>query len=217
MHLIHIGKTGGSAIKYVLQEHKSTPSHEIFLHGHAVGLQQIAKGEKVIFFLRDPIKRFVSAFYGRKREDRPRYYSPWSVEEKEAFEIFSTPNELARALSSDESDLREKAVKAMRSIAHIRNSYWDWFCNENYMFSRREDIYFIGTQENLSSDFIRLKALLELPDDAALPEDSVHAHRNPESADKNLDVEAVENLKRWYRRDYEFIDFCRENFMSNPE
>lgn len=215
VHLIHIGKTGGSAVKYVLEQNKSTPSHEIFLHGHAIGLQNIEKGERIIFFLRDPIKRFISAFYGRQREDRPRYYSPWSKEEREAFETFATPNELARALSSMDDQFREKAIKAMRNIAHIRNSYWDWFCNENYMLSRKDDIYFIGTQENLSEDFFSLKKLLELPEDATLPTDSINAHRNPSNIDKALDEEAIKNLENWYKRDYDFIDFCQENFIRN--
>jgi len=214
IHFIHIGKTGGSAIKYVLMNYKSTPNCEIFFYGHAVGLMNIKRGDRVIFFLRDPIKRFVSAFYGRQREDKPRYYSPWSDEEKRAFKIFKTPNELALALSSNDEKLKQEAIRAMRGIAHIKNSYWDWFCNENYMLSRKRDIYFIGFQESLSSDFEKLKVKLNLPDEAKLPTDNINAHKNPQNVDKRLDAKAIENLKEWYKRDYEFIEFCKANFLD---
>ena len=215
VHFLHIGKTGGSAVKFVLQTYRSTPSHEIFLYGHGASMMSLQKGDKVIFFLRDPIARYVSAFYGRKREDRPRYFSPWSDEERKAFSRFETPNALALALGSSDREEYEAAVAAMRGIAHIKNSYWDWFCNENHMLSRQEDIYFFGFQESLSKDFERLKSLLDLPDGAMLPTDTIHAHRNPDGVDKRLDPHAIENLKQWYHRDYEFIEFCKKNFLRN--
>jgi len=41
----------------------------------------------------------------------------------------------------------------MRSIFHVKDSYWKWFDNEQYYHSRLCDIFFIGFQENLSEDF----------------------------------------------------------------
>jgi hypothetical protein len=213
-HFIHIGKTGGTAIKYVMKSYPSTDSYEIFIHNHKTVLRDIPEGEKVFFFLRDPVKRFVSAFYSRKREGRPRLYNPWTQGEREAFGRFETPRALAEALSSDDMEYRESAQRAMGEIGHIKSSYWDWFEDENYFRSRIDDILFIGFQESFEEDFETLKSILKLPAQAQLPQDDINTHRNPESVDRYMSESAVENLERWYSKDYEFIDICKKSALT---
>ena len=72
-----------------------------------------------MFFIRDPLSRFVSAFNSRLREGRPRYHYPWREEERIAFAVFRTPDQLGSALSSDDPAQREQAEQAMRSIGHL--------------------------------------------------------------------------------------------------
>ena len=43
-----------------------------------------------------------------------------------------------------------------------------------------------------------------------LPDDDIAAHRNPSTLDRRLSDSALENLQRWYARDYEFFEECRE-------
>ena len=136
IHFFHIGKTGGTAFKYALKFHLNTAKFLIKLHGHQVTLKDIPVGEKVIFILRDPISRFLSGFYSRKRQGQPKYYVPWRSEEREAFETFSTPQELVTALTSTNDEIRAKAEKAMRSIQHVRNYFFEWFHSESYFQSR---------------------------------------------------------------------------------
>jgi len=105
--------------------------------------------------------------------------------------------------------VRLQAEKAMRTISHLRDSYFRWFGNEEYFISRLADIFFIGFQETLTDDFQQLKSKLGLTDILALPDDDVLAHRAPTNLDRNLEPEAVQNLKRWYARDLDFFNLCK--------
>jgi hypothetical protein len=217
VHFLHIGKTGGSALKHAFRAYPPEGRYQVVFHKHGVRLRDIREGEAFMFLVRDPISRFVSGFYSRQREGRPRRVSPWSPEEKAAFERFATPNELAVAITSPEVAERKAAHAAMSGIAHVRSSYWLWFEDEAYFRSRASDLFFIGFQERLSEDFEILRSRLGLPEEARLPFDATLAHRNPENLDKRLSTEAVENLERWYARDFEFLACCRELIDARPE
>lgn len=209
VHFLHIGKTGGTAVKHALMQAMDSSTHRIELHDHSTRLADVPAGELVIFFVRNPLSRFVSGFYSRQRQGAPRYQSPWSDQERTAFERFRTPNECAAALSAADEEQRRFASAAMHSIAHVRSSYWDWFQDEEYFLSRVADVFFIGFQEQLPMDFERLRHKLGLPQPLSLPEDDVHAHRNPAELDRNLTDVAVANLTRWYARDFAFVEMCR--------
>ncbi len=207
IHFLHIGKTGGTAIKHALAGCSGNQT-EFRLHAHNIRLSDIPNGEKVFFFLRDPISRFVSGFYSRKRKGMPRYFYDWSHSEAEAFENFTTANELAGALSSNDKKIIRDAINAMRSIQHLKDSYWYWFINRDYFLSRLNDIIFIGWQERLAQDFDILLSNLSISCAVNLPDSEFNAHRNPAQLDKDLDNDAINNLKAWYKKDYEFIDLC---------
>ena len=209
VHFLHIGKTGGSAIKSVLKDFLETPKYSITLHGHRTSLKDIRKGDSVIFFLRDPVTRFISGFYSRQRKGQPRYYSEWSRKEKEVFEHFSTPNEVAVSLANEQAT----AVMAMKSVQHFSH-YSNWYVDFDYFKSRIDDILFVGFQESLDSDFIKLKSILGIPEEIKLPTDDVAAHKNPENVDKSIDADGIEALKEWYLEDAQFIELCKE-IMSN--
>ena len=211
VHFLHIGKTGGTAIRYALKDNTVTDHFVLRFHGHGFKLHNVPKGQKVVFFLRDPISRFVSGFYSRQRQGRPRIYSPWSDEERIAFSDFETPNELALALSSSDKVIQNKAINAMNSIEHVRSTFYHWFCDDQYLVKRSDDILFTGFQETLEDDFEQLKRILALPDALTLPLDETKAHKNPPNLDRHLDGRAIENLLRWYESDYHFILMCRKN------
>ncbi|MCI5157057.1 MAG: hypothetical protein D3906_01210 [Candidatus Electrothrix sp. AUS1_2] len=236
-HLLHIGKTGGSAVRHAFSnslkvlvdggDHNtktwvvSLPEmpYVVQMHPHNIRLRDVPEGEKVIFFLRDPVSRFVSSFYSRKRKGAPRYHFEWHPDEAVAFARFSTANELAGALNADDTETAEAAAKAMRSSFHVNTSFWDWFENKEYFLSRKEDIFFIGFQENLNADFKRLKRKLELPKTLPidLPSGEVEAHRGLHSeADRVLEENAVNNLKQWYAQDYDFLQVC-QNLLSGEK
>jgi hypothetical protein len=210
VHVLHIGKTGGTAVKHALAPVLSTAVPGLQLHQHQTRLRDIPCGEQVVFFVRDPISRFVSGFHSRQRQGQPRHNFPWSDGERQAFAQFSTPAELGIALSSLDSDRRTAALQAMKNIGHVRSSYWDWFDNEAYFLSRTRDLFFIGFQETLAEDFGRLRCKLHLRDTVRLPDDDVLAHRSPSGLDRELNEAARRNLTQWYARDYRFVELCRE-------
>lgn len=208
MHFLHLGKTGGSAVKYAIENSRNPHTrYVVYLHPHATTLRDVPPQESFFFFLRDPISRFVSGFYSRQRQGRPRYFLPWTPDEKTAFEHFGSPNELAGALSSGDPQEKANARAAMNGILHVKDSYWNWFESTDYFSSRLPDLFFIGFQERLSDDFEVVKAKLGLPE-ISLPQDEVHAHRNPANLDRSLEPQSVANLKHWYAADYELVDFC---------
>lgn len=210
LHLLHIGKTGGTALTYAIERYQPERGpYVISVHPHGVRLSDIPRGEGVLFFLRDPVSRFVSGFYSRQRQGQPRYFYPWTPGERAAFEHFTTPGQLATALYSTDVNQRERARTAIRSIEHLRCPYWYWFENEEYFRARLEDVFFIGFQERLNEDFEILKAMLGWPAEATLPTDDVLAHRNVSHLDRTLDEDAVANVKRWYQDDYVLIELCR--------
>jgi hypothetical protein len=209
LNVLHIGKTGGTALKHVLEENRAASSHQLLFRGHDVVLADLPPGEPYMFLIRDPLTRFVSAFNGRLREDRPRYHYPWRDEERVAFAIFTTPNQLAEALSAENQE-RAQAEAAMHGIGHVNTPYTFWFPEERAFRARLEDLFFVGLQERLDDDFELLRTKLGLPDDVHLPRGETVAHRTPTGFESQLSDKARANLERWYARDIAFVELCRK-------
>jgi glycosyltransferase involved in cell wall biosynthesis len=210
LNVLHIGKTGGTALKHVLAESEPASRYQLLFRGHDVTLADIPNGEQFMFLIRDPLTRFVSAFNGRLREDRPRYHYPWREEERVAFAIFKTPDQLAVALSSEDEEERAAAERAMHGIGHVNTPYTFWFPDEDAFQARLADVFFIGLQDRLDEDFELLKRKLGLPTDATLPRDETVAHKTPAGYQGQLSDIGRANLERWYARDIAFVQLCRE-------
>lgn len=219
LHFMHIGKTGGTAVKIGLRrggfayrherrapEVRETPFGKIRLHGHSFRLDQLPPDDYVFFFLRDPISRFVSGFDSRLHEGRPHYHVEWTPRERQAFEAFPTPQRLASALVSQDADERLRARHAMSAIRHLRFQT-RWTGPPKRLRPRLHQVVYIGRQETLDADWERLKAVLGLPEDLELPSDLVTAHRRM-SDDAPLDAVATEALREWYARDYRLLNVC---------
>ena len=213
LHFIHIGKTAGTALKHALSDYTDSRHAQIYLHGHDFKLTDLPDNQYCFFSVRDPIDRFVSAFYSRQRQGKPRYNSKWSVAEELSFSLFVTPNQLANDLYSDNWKKRVNAEYAMLSIRHINNSYWDWFIDERYFLSRKKSIVFIFDQTSLNSDFEEFKKRFSISKKALLPDrNSVNAHSNNVSFNTKLNKVAELNLKRWYAKEYVFVDLVKKHF-----
>ena len=203
LHFIHIGKTGGSNIKSTLQNVK-LDNYQLIFHPHTVRLKDIPIGEKYFFCTRDPIDRFQSGFYSRKRKGQPRYYSEWTKHEEKAFSLFSDPNELAKSLKTSNTNY-ENAKFAMKSITHVNSSYWDWFKNKEYFEERIDDLFFVLRLEDLNSDFDDFIKKTKNKEKPGLRTDSLSMHSN--NTEYFLSEKAIRNLEEWYRQEYEFLGF----------
>lgn len=211
LHLLHIRKTGGTALKFALSKHQVTPSVVFHTHPHRIRLSDIPENHRVMFVVRDPVSRFVSGFGSRFRKGAPAHNVPWTQEEEKAFSHFQDPNSLALALDPSH-DMHLEALHAMRSISHVGSSYWDWFIDVEYLLRRRSSILFIGKIETFESDFEELKKRTGLPSDLVLPSGAKEANRaeNGGAAVQKLEPRAIDLVRAWYRRDYEFLDFCNQ-------
>ena len=220
LHFIHIGKTGGTAIKRGLQSSKSaywrdedahkvreTPYGRIQLHRHRFRMRHVPPGDYVFFCVRDPIDRFVSAFYSRLNKGQPRYYVEWTDAERRAFEAFPTPQQLALALASEDREQRALASWALRNIRQMR-SMIRFVGTPPQLRPRLRQVVYIGRQETLATDWEQLKSLLQLPPDAKLPTARRRAHRRDPSLDATLDPDATAALRRWYQNDYVLLGYC---------
>jgi hypothetical protein len=208
VHMIHIGKTGGTALKETLRPAAHVGPNEICFHRHVTHLDGIPPGEKVFFVVRDPIERYVSGFNSRLRCGRPTHNSPWTNAERAAFEEFASPDSLGRALSSDDVEVRARAFTAMTAIRHVRDSYWDWFRNREYFESRADDLLMIVWCPDLTPAFPQLRDALGLPDTVELLTDELQAHRAPAKLERQLSDLAFENLERWHGREFAAVDLC---------
>ena len=206
VHLLHIGKTGGTALKSALQG-VARPGGiisslgQVHIHGHDMTLDRLPAGDVAVCFLRDPVARFVSGFDSRRRRGRPRYHSRWSAAERLAFTRFASASALAEGLA----DSRPTAERAMRSIQHVNSHYTDWLGPVDSPAIRRERLAFVGRQETLAADVARLQLFLGLDQPLVLPTDSVAAHRNPITHHEPLTERAVTALTTWYRDDYALL------------
>lgn len=209
LHVFHIGKTGGTALGLTLLEHEKKSRYRLVFGGHTLTLRNVPQGEMFMFVIRDPTDRFVSAFNGRLREDRPKYHYPWREEEKAAFAIFKTPDDLATALSSRNRKLRRSAEAAMRGIGHVNTTYSYWFVDEKTFKARIPDLFFIGFTERLTEDFELLKQKLGLPQEIELPHDETGAHRTPAHFSRELSDTGRANLQHWYADDIALFETCR--------
>jgi Sulfotransferase family len=217
VNLLHISKTGGTALRAGLGMEKHdvtwTPSHILHFRQHDMRLADIPRGQKVVFCVRNPVERFVSAFYSRLRRGRTGSNAR-QPGEAEAFERFRTPNALAVALSSHDATERSLAEAAMRSIRHVREGLTFWLTHPDELRDRSLDILHVCRQETLEEDFAWLKSFLNLPSDHALPESTYAAHKLPAEFDRRLTPEATANISQWYAPDFAIIESCEPFFLT---
>lgn len=212
VHFLHVRKAGGSSIKAALVPRATAGPFLVECHPHRITINDIPKGEKVFFVVRDPVARFVSGFQSRLNQGRPAHDVPWKDGEQQVFRQFTDPNELALALADPDEARREVAEHAMRTIIHVRSSYWDWFIDEATLRSRADDVVMVLRQEALPADFAKLVELLQLPGAVELPDDPATANRSTGSGKHSLTPRARAAIEAHYARDYDFLAICRELF-----
>ena len=216
VRILHIGKTGGTAIRAAIRPHikNGKSRHDIAMLSHGFDIVRASVEfpcADLIFFVRDPVKRFVSGFNSRLRMGRPRYNSPWSAAENRAFSRFNKVNSLGEALSAELQKDRDDAIKAIMSISHTRRGYLHYLKSIYMLEKLSPRIIFIGRQEYLDSDVDSAKSLLGIEDDIVLPTDDVGAHRTPRNHQNKLSFVAHRNLSKYLHEEYEIYNWCLNN------
>lgn len=207
IHFLHIGKCGGTAVKDLAKRiNKLSEGPSIVTHGHSIKLKDLPNADPYFFAIRNPVTRFYSAFYMRKRKEQPRLYREWKDGERDAYENFPEANDLAENLFA-ETPLGHHAFAAMQNIGHM--SYQHTWFNIREMLQVRLPLCILR-QERLADDVKYLLAKLNVAADLALPQDDKSAHRGDYSASPQPSEVAIRNLKRWYAVDLEYYRLVNE-------
>ena len=209
---LHIGKTGGTALRALLRAHVAQTGHRPFLIlPHAMTLAEAARDyprAELGFFIRDPLARLVSGFLSRQRRGRPRHDIPWTDAEARAFADFDSPDALGRALA--EGDPR--ATAALQAIQHTREGLAHFLGSPDLLERLAPRIGFVGQTESFAADIDRLKARFGIEPDLAAPEDEIGAHRNPEPDRAQISGDAASAFRTWLAKDYAVHAWCRARF-----
>jgi len=216
IHFLHIGKCAGTQINHLIEQINDASSiGRVIEHKHDFFLKNL-KGKKRYFFsLRDPISRFKSGFYSRKRKGMPRRYSDWSIYDQKAFQDFEHANDLAESLFAH-GNLGRDAFGAMKSIRHTAQNQSDWvYCKGNFL-NVNPPVWIVRV-EHFDKDFENFIKRSELGvafKDLNIARDPLRSHSNDYTDSPELSDKAKDNLAKWYLQDFEFYKTC-EHWLNN--
>jgi hypothetical protein len=215
---LHIGKNAGTQIVFLTSQIEARTGVSIRKCGHKTKLLQIDPSVPYFFSVRNPISRFKSAFYSRKRKGQPRTYSEWTEAEAFAFADFEHANELAENLFSAGKN-GAKALMAVQSISHTSMHQIDWFVRVGYFLQSRPPLWIIR-QEKFNADMAEFLSRANLGmtlADIEVSNDPKTAHKNDYTATPELSERAIENLMLWYSRDFEFYKVCESWIIEHTQ
>jgi hypothetical protein len=207
LHMIHIPKTGGTAVVNALRgkwdKGSGSPGDwDLQYRGHEQTLPGLLQGEWFFFAVRDPVDKFVSKFYDRRREGGPSYSLAWTPDEAMWFERFPTAEALALALPSAD------AQAAIETFDGVNSHYANWLGSPEYLLERSATLLAILRQSHLAQDFAAFAHLIGLPE-ATLPREASLAHRAPRRP-VALSPRAAQNVREWFADDYAFAEVFEE-------
>jgi hypothetical protein len=225
--VLHIPKTGGTALKKFLRRVTPQQMDELGIRGtphilghrlsHAAFRDVNLTGSAFSFTFRDPTRRYVSAFYEMLRQGRPYHndlgYKIWSRGEFTAFLWFKEANDLFEALGSRDDRILSAAVTGFHEILGLR---WD-------------HSWMLGTVEELAPRLRHVRHFCPLEDlEAALPQFLDLEHGADLAAIRGLlprkrsapvdppplsDV-AIANLRAFRAEEYRLHEFLLEQYRQ---
>ena len=210
IRFLHIGKTGGSFIRDTIKQIDT--HHKVRFLEHKDS-QLKDNNNKYIFFVRDPISRFISGFWSRYRKGKPKYNIEWTEDEEKAFKTFKTPNELAEALYSIKPNIRKEANDAMNAISHLRMDLSFYLKDIENINNCINNIFYVGQLENINNDLNNLILKLGYSTKTLKEEgdDSISQHKTPAKYLERSEISIIgkKNIQRFYKNDYKIINFLQ--------
>lgn len=212
---IHIGKCGGTTLNQnylkIMEYHQQKIEPNF-------NNKYISK--KYIIWLRNPISRFVSSFYYLKKcyNIKKKWKSFFSKKiYDELFKRFETVEQFAldikNILSNEDDNFID--LKNQTENNHIFQGLGFYINNKEIKKAiKNNDVIFVGTLENFDEDFKKLKQKIGKNDDYHKI-DKKNVNKN-ENDDKYLSKKALENIKEFYKGDYEALKILRDyNYISD--
>jgi hypothetical protein len=202
---LHIGKTGGTALRSVIEGAEGKQKPALLMHRHTLEMVLEARPEaRVGFFIRDPLARFVSGFLSRQRKGQPRYFSEWKPKEAKIFAAYDSVDALGHGLAAQEP----LAEAALRAVTHLRRGLAFHLHGCDYLERVRGNLDFIGRLECFEEDVDRLKQLYGIPAGQALPCDDLGAHRNPDPQSTVMAPAARDAIMARLDEEYRIYEWC---------
>ena len=189
--LIRIGKCGGGSLNTALREAGIADELRIFHVQQPV----FQKNMNYIILARNPLKRTISAFNWRYKlvvvteEQRHR-----DLGEYEVLTQYGSINVLGEALYDDDGTPRTEAIKAMRTIGHIRMDI-SFYLTKLLDRCRPDQIEAVLMQETLNKDIAKVFGINNV----------YQTHENSDMRSPPMSSRARKNLMRFLHRDYEAL------------
>jgi hypothetical protein len=212
---VHIGKCGGTYVNTLLKikEYHLNNKYE--------------QNEYFIIWIRNPLKRFVSAFnysFNIINTDTSKLdinnltldncLAPYRIKFKMTHTytfskrydyliiFFKNPNDLAESLTSENIDIKNMAYELMNSkLEHIYNGIGWYLHNGKFIEENYKKILFIGCQENMKNDIEKLSKIIELKNNIS------EKIRENTSTNLYLSDKAIKNLLDFYKEtDYKALE-----------
>ncbi len=211
-HFLHIGKTAGTQTRYVLSNLPTQRrGYRFTAHPHYVKLRDLPETADYFFGIRNPVDRFVSGFYSRKRRGRSGS-NEWNQHEQLTFQRFPHANDLAESLGNvDRSG--EHAFFGMRSIKHVNMMQADWFDDQGYFLDNRPTIWIVRVS-SFNEDLRSCLHRMGIRSSIRTSTDQPISHATNYDGIPRLSEQAIANLEAWYWRDFRFTAHCTD-WLSN--
>ena len=211
IHFIHVGKCAGSSVMAALRN-RNIEFKQYHCFDANITLNKKLKQKNNSYYLltvRDPIKRFISAFYydyyeKRLVTDEVGPNGLW----KEYYEVFKSPNEVAEALTSQDSmlkDLAESYIFNSRLHAEFSLSWYVSIKHIKYLTAK--NCHVIRT-EKADEDFLKFlqNSNVDLSGFNGLGREKQDYKHCIDSYNVTLSELGKNNLKNAYLQDYMVLD-----------
>lgn len=206
---VHAGKCGGSTIEKLLKNNNI--KYEI-IHCRTCDFN---KNKKYLILLRNPVERFVSAFYWRKylvEELRP------NPEQKKFFKKYKSINDLCEELYIDKADSFDKILN-QETHQDIQKKYHgkshpthlamglDFYLNSFIGQCSKEHIVDVICTETLNYDMLK---------SFNIKNNKKREKDNRKRKEKISDENRL-HLKKYLKKDYEVIDYFHNIGVLNKD
>lgn len=211
---MHIPKTGGTGVVAFGRKVMDTghPFPLVFPHGWtADAIITKLPGIRLCFVVRDPLARTISAFESRLRMGRPRYNSPWSVEEAVAFSFFPDAFSLLEALASDDERLKSAAWFGIKNISHLKRNYQFYFKSVDHLDAIASNIGIVSDITEIDRFIARMGELAEVPAEfISLHYERQHVSLKPTDATlDNLSPAAAAAVREFLAPEYVLYEYLK--------
>ncbi len=221
LRFIHVGKCAGTSVRKFLLA-KDIEFQEYHCYDANVKLaERILGNNKDDFYLltvRDPIRRYISAFYWdfyekRIKSDSKGPHGIWT----EIYNVFQSPNALAEALTSDDGALKTFA----QSVFHKSRLHMEftlaWYISPDLAEKLNKENTFVIRTESVNRDMTDyMKKYHDEPEIIKLPHEKADYKSSIPNYDESLSPKALQNIKNIYADDYRVLDVLKSKKILDP-